>query len=307
MYFFDPSSDLFMLSLPITANKNILSVIDRIKPVNVLKVYENFYADRKILYKEFKGDTNSYIYVIVNKLNGKCYVGSSRSLKTRAMNYFNLSHLASHKSRPISSAIIKYGLVNFAFIIIEQVDTSLYNIEARETYWIKQLKPEYNATKDAARNIGASHTTETKLGLSIKLSKGSVYIYNEFKQLLAIAPSMISIAILLGNKSISISINRAIREGSLFRSSWYLTKVPFNIDDKPLIKAGSEAYVNLINQMKLQKHMKAIFVYKDGNFLCKYDGVMVTAKALKLGHNTIKECIVNNTIYKGYRFSYHRI
>ena len=296
-----------MLSLPIVRNKSVLSIIDKIKPINFFIVYENFYADRKILYKDFNKDTNSYVYAIVNKLNGKLYVGSSRSLKVRATNYFNLSHLASQKGRPISSAILKYGLVNFAFIVIEQVDTNLYHIEERETYWIKYLKPEYNATKDAARNIGASHTIETKLGLSKKLSKGSIYIYNENKQLLAIAPSLISIAILLGSKSISVSISRAIKEGSLFRSSWYLAKVPINNDEKPLIEAGSAAYEDLINQMKSQKHAKAIFVFKNEEFLCKYDGIMIAAKELKLGHYTIKKCIVNNTTYKSYRFSYHRI
>ena len=107
-------------------------MLNKIKPFNVLKVYVNFYADRKILYKEFKGDTNSYVYVIVNKLNGKFYVGSSRSLKVRISNYFNLSHLAAQKSRPISSAMLKYGLVNFAFIIVEKVDTSLHHIEVCE-------------------------------------------------------------------------------------------------------------------------------------------------------------------------------
>lgn len=280
-YFFCCSHDLDMISmsiLPVFRNKNIQSVLDRIKPVNVLKVYENFYADRKILYKDFKGDTNSYIYLIVNKLNGKIYVGSSRSLKIRASNYFNLAHLllASQKSRPISSAIIKYGLVNFTFIVIERVNTtSLHGIETQETCWIKQLKPEYNATKDAARNIGASHTSDTKLALSLKKSKGVVYIYNEFKQLLAIAPSMISLAILLGNKSISISIKRAIKEGSLFRSC-YLTRELFNINDKPLIEAGTEAYTDLINRMDSVKHIrKAIFVFKDGDFICRYDGVLV--------------------------------
>jgi len=297
-----------MSILPVFSNKNIQSVLDRIKPIYVLKVYENFYADRRILYKDFNGDTNSYIYLIVNKLNGKIYVGSSRSLKNRASNYFNLAHLASQERRPISSAILKYGLVNFAFIVIEQVDTSLYNIEVRETYWIKHLKPDYNATKDAARNIGGIHTSETKLALSIKKSKGSIYIYNEFKQLLAIAPSMISLAILLGNKSISISLKRAIKEGSLFRSSLYFTREPININDKPLIETGTEAYTDLIKRMNSQKHIrKAIFVFKDGEFICKYDGVMAVAKALKLSHNAIKESIVNNTTYKGYRFSYHRI
>jgi hypothetical protein len=124
---------MYMSILPVISNKNILSILDKIKPINVLKLYENFYADRRILYKDFKDDTNSYIYLIVNKLNGKIYVGSSRSLKNRATNYFNLAHIASQKNRPISSAILKYGLVNFAFIVLEQVNVSLYKIEERET------------------------------------------------------------------------------------------------------------------------------------------------------------------------------
>lgn len=305
------SYDLDMLSmfiLPVFSNQNIQSVLDRIKPINVLRVYENFYANRKTLYKDFKGDQNSYVYLIVNKLNGKIYVGSSRSMKNRASNYFNLAHLASQKSRPISSAMLKYGLVNFALIVIEQVDNRLHNLEVRETYWIKYLKPNYNATKDAARNIGASHTWETKLALSIKKSFGAVYIYNEFKQLLVIAPSVTHIALLLGSKPISTSIKRAIKEGFLFRSTWYLTQEPFNIDDKPLIEVGTEAYTDLINHMKSKKHIrKAIFVFKDGKFICKYDGVMVVAKALKISHNIVKECIVNNTTHKGLGFSYHRV
>lgn len=296
-----------LLPIAYNSNQSIQSILNKIKPTYVLKIYENFYADRKILYKDFKNDTDSYVYIVVNKLNGKFYVGSSRSLKVRVSNYFNLSHLASQKNRPISSAILKYGLVNFAFIVVEKVDISLYNIEVRETYWIRDLKPDYNATKDAARNIGASHTIETKLEISRKRSSGSIFIYNEYKQLLTIAPSMISIAILLGNKSISISINRAIKDASLFRSSGYLSKVPFNIDDKPLIEAGSQTYTQLIDQMKTQKHMKAIFVFKDETFIAKCDGIMIAAKTLAISHNTIKECILNNTTYKEYRFSYHRV
>jgi hypothetical protein len=72
-------------------------------------------------------------------LNGKCYVGSSRSIKTSPteslrLNYFNLALAAAQKGRPISSAIIKYGLVNFAFIVLEKVDLNVHNLEERETF-----------------------------------------------------------------------------------------------------------------------------------------------------------------------------
>jgi hypothetical protein len=39
-----------------------------------------------------------------------------------------------------------------------------------------------------------------------------------------------------------------------------------------------------------QKHIrKAIFVFKDGEFLCKYDGVMDVERALNISHETIKK------------------
>jgi hypothetical protein len=115
-------------------NKNMLNALDKLKPNKALKVFTNFYNDRKELYKEFKGDKKGYIYMIVNKLNGKCYVGSTRSIKVRLFNYFNLALVEAQKGRPISSAILKYGLVNFAFIIIEEVNLEIHNLEERETF-----------------------------------------------------------------------------------------------------------------------------------------------------------------------------
>jgi len=245
--------------------------------------------------------------VIVNKLNGKCYVGSSKSLQSRLRNYFNLAHLAAQKNRPLSHAIIKYGLVNFAFIIVEEVDMTENNLEDRETYWIKHIRPDYIGTKEAARNVGASHTEETKARISKTKSQGSIYIYDTFKQLLAIAPSMISLAILLGNKSISISLVRAIKEGSLYRSLCYLSRIPFKEGEKPLIEVPSPEYTAFIDRLKAKKHIrKSVFVTKDGKFLCEYEGIMAASKDLKIGHDMIKKNIVNKTTYRGYRFSYHR-
>jgi len=60
--------------------------------------------------------------------------------------------------------------------------------------------------------------------------------------------------------------------------------------------------------MKSQKHIrKAIFVFKDGEFLQKFDGILAAEKALNISHDTIKSNIEKNTTYRGYRFSYHRI
>ena len=289
-------------------NKNILNALDRLNPNKALKIYTNFYNDRKELYKEFKGDRKGYIYMIVNKLNGKCYVGSTRSVKVRLFNYFNLALLEAQKRRPISSAILKYGLVNFAFIIIEEVDLEVDNIEERETFWIKQIKPEYNAIKDAARNLSIPHLIETKLKISKNRSSGVVFIYDEFKRLLVIVSSLTSLAVSLGNRSITIALKRAMENESLFRSSWYISKYPLNGDEKPLMEASSPQYYELIEIMQSQKHIrKAVFVFKDSEFIGKYEGIMEAERALNISHDTINSNIEKNTTYKGYRFSLHRI
>lgn len=280
-------------------NKNISKVIDRLggerKP---LKIYENFYNDRKKIYKEFRGDRKGYIYVIINKLNGKCYVGSTKSIVVRLYNYFNLFSLEAQKGRPISSAILKYGLVNFAFILIEEVDLVLHNLEERETYWIKQLKPEYNAIKEAARNFNVPHLLETKLKISKNRSSGVLYIYDEFKNLLVIVPSRGSLARALGSSAINVSINRAIENKILFRSSWYVSKVPFNEDEKPLMEFSTPEYLELLDKMKAQKHIrKAIFVFKDGEFWRKYEGIMEVEKDLKISHDTINSNIEKKKYY----------
>jgi hypothetical protein len=70
----------------------------------------------------------------------------------------------------------------------------------------------------------------------------------------------------------------------------------------------SNEYINLIEKMKSQKHIrKAIFVFKNEEFLQKFDGILAVEKALNISHDTIKSNIEKNTTYKGYRFSYHRI
>jgi len=317
-------------------NKNIINTLDKLKPNKALKVYNNFYTDRKELYKEFKGDKKGYIYIIINKLNGKCYVGSTRSIKVRLYNYFNLALLEAQKGRPISSAILKYGLVNFAFVIIEEVDLEIHNLEDRETYWIKKIKPEYNAIKEAARNLSVPHLSETKLKISISRSSGIIYVYDELKRLLVIVPSLSSLAISLGSSSISISIffwpepglsqawarpepglsqawarkkkYRSMQNETLFRSCWYISKYPFGEKDEPIMGISSPEYSKLIEEMKSKKHIrKAIFVFKDGEFYRKYDGLLEAEKDLNVSHDTINANIENNTTYKGYRFSLHRI
>lgn len=72
-----------------------------------------------------------YIYIIVNKLNNKCYINNTRLIKVRLYSSFNIILAVIQKEKLISSTILKYKLINFAFIIIKKVDLNVYNLEKR--------------------------------------------------------------------------------------------------------------------------------------------------------------------------------
>jgi len=74
------------------------------------------------------------------------------------------------------------------------------------------------------------------------------------------------------------------------------------------MEASSPQYYELIEIMQSQKHIrKAVFVFKDSEFIGKYEGIMEAERALNISHDTINSNIEKNTTYKGYRFSLHRI
>lgn len=82
-----------------------------------------------------------YIYILVNKINKKRYVGFStspikrwRSEKSAAFNKKSPKY-----KYPLSLAIRKYGWDNFDKVIIEQYSDKELAIEA-EIYWINHLK-----------------------------------------------------------------------------------------------------------------------------------------------------------------------
>ena len=60
-----------------------------------------------------------------------------------------------------------------------------------------------------------------------------VYVYNSFKELLVIFPSVSTLAKLI--KSNHPTIVAAIKEQYIFRGEWYFTSTPYNLSDTPLI------------------------------------------------------------------------
>ena len=110
--------------------------------INIIPVvsYSNAYMDKSI-YEQNKN--KSGVYRLVNKINGKSYVGSSMSLTNTLSIYYTLNLLKRKKgSIIIYRALLKYGYSNFRLDILEYCEAGL--LMKREQYYIDLLKPKYN-------------------------------------------------------------------------------------------------------------------------------------------------------------------
>ncbi len=79
------------------------------------------------------------IYKIVNKINGKIYVGQAGNIKERwkGHEYKAFNKKEKGYSSAIHAAFRKYGIQNFSFEVIEECLPE--ELDIREAYWIKEL------------------------------------------------------------------------------------------------------------------------------------------------------------------------
>lgn len=117
-----------------------------------------------------------YIYKITNNINGKIYIGKSKSPHSRFKRHLYVaSHpdAGPHQFQPIHAALAKYGKDSFSFEIIEECNFE-NEIFAREIYWIAYCKsnmtkyPEYgyNLTDGGEGASGLFPSTETRAKIS---------------------------------------------------------------------------------------------------------------------------------------------
>jgi len=105
------------------------------------------------------------IYKVVNRINGKSYIGfTSRTITLRWKEHRNAAKRGAIQTLPC--AIRKYGSDKFLVETLEAGEDSVFGKTIREPYWISVLPHEYNQTKGGDGLLGYNHTQATKDAIS---------------------------------------------------------------------------------------------------------------------------------------------
>lgn len=125
----------------------------------------------------------SGIYKIINQINGKIYIGSSKDINYRCNRHFSDLRNNCHRNRYLQRSWNKYGENNFRLEIIEIIDKNTttsefkYNLLTREQYYLDTIlfaqewitrtnntfrKLGYNLNPVAGSPLGFKHSQHTK-------------------------------------------------------------------------------------------------------------------------------------------------
>ncbi len=104
------------------------------------------------------------IYKILNKANGKFYIGSAINIEARWRRHKHDLDKNQHQNILLQRAWVKYWNVSFEFMILKicEIEKLLEN----EQYCIDNLKPAYNLAPTAGSSLGVKHSEETKKRMS---------------------------------------------------------------------------------------------------------------------------------------------
>lgn len=80
--------------------------------------------------------TGGFIYVLINKENGKIYVGKTVNFINRMQHY---KYKAIKEQPKLHAAVTKHGWSNFKLEIIENNILDEIELNKKEIYWIKHL------------------------------------------------------------------------------------------------------------------------------------------------------------------------
>lgn len=112
---------------------------------------------------------NSGIYLITNKINNKHYVGSTHNFTSRWKGHKSMLNRNVHFNSHLQASWNKYGESAFEFSILEEIDSSLEDLDEKliiqEEYYILKydcIKNGYNTRLKCNTNSGLKWSEESK-------------------------------------------------------------------------------------------------------------------------------------------------
>lgn len=110
--------------------------------------------------------SSSGIYMLINVVNGKRYVGQSKDLSRRKREHIRLLKRGGHYNTHLQSSFDKYGQEYFDFIILEHCGVKELN--ERESYWIREFDVCDKEKGYNSMSVGSAvvHSDETRLKIS---------------------------------------------------------------------------------------------------------------------------------------------
>lgn len=105
----------------------------------------------------------SGIYIITNIINGKVYIGQSKSVTTRWSQHKTDLKRNVHRNNHLQNAFNAYELKNFTYAILEKCSQEI--IDDREVYWIDHYQStnrDYGYNLDSGGRLNKNHSEETR-------------------------------------------------------------------------------------------------------------------------------------------------
>ena len=169
------NSESFIMTsrlLPLTPSAKLQAILSKNK-MSPVRTWENLHLPETKKQVQNRVKNIGGIYAIVNLVTGDMYIGSA--VTGRMGNRFH-KHLFGGTGSVITyAAVLKYGLENFAFIVLESnqdaiTDESNKQLLMQEDHYLSTLRPIYNIAPKAGNTLGVKHSNETKAKMKINYS-----------------------------------------------------------------------------------------------------------------------------------------
>lgn len=321
---------------------------DKISSLKALRKYNNFKQDRDSILKDCKDMTGIYLFLNNANGHTYVGSSINLAGRMRNYLNTSFLKSKQNMNMPIIKALLKYGHSTFSLWILERTELNelairetkyitdlfpYYNVlkvgyssigykhtEETKALLFKLATNRVHSDETKALIARAvtgennpfyskTHSTETKVRMMEAKSENPVYIYDSFKKLIVVYPSVKSVAVKVHSNHATIVT--FIKKQELFRGEWYFTNIPYNIDDTPKIKnwntiQGEDLAKKMRDDIKIKK---GVFVYdKNRKFLTKHTGVTEAGKVYKLSYLTIRKHASLNTYHNsGHYFCFERL